>query len=112
MDQMMPQGLPPQQPGRAMIAEGYAQVPADYNYNGGGGYPNYPTMDLGEQSSGFDFYKYLRILTKYRWLIASTIGTAIAIAAVLTFLMVPVYRAPRCRCKLTAKPSTSSKLMA
>ncbi len=67
-------------------------MPAEYRRYGDP-YPYYPQVDLTDAPTGFDFYKYLRILTKYRWLIAGTTATTIAIALVLTFIMTPIYRA-------------------
>jgi polysaccharide biosynthesis transport protein len=95
MDQPNPYNLPPQNNGRAVIADpsgGYAGVPMDYQ-RPGGGYPHYPQIELAEENVGFDFYKYLRIITKYRWLIVGVTTTTLAIAVVLTFLMTPIYRA-------------------
>lgn len=62
-----------------------------------GVYPYYPqygtTPDLAEVAPHFDFYKHVRTLLKYRWLILSMVGTAIVSALIITFLMTPVYRA-------------------
>jgi polysaccharide biosynthesis transport protein len=95
MDQPNPYNMPQQNNGRAIVAEGmggYSGVPVEYQRQGGG-YPYYPQIDLTEEPGGFDFYKYLRILTKYRWLIAGIMATTLAIATVLTFVMTPIYRA-------------------
>ncbi len=78
-----------------MIADptaGYGGVPMDYQ-RPGGGYPHFPQHDIVQEGNGFDFYKYLRIITKYRWLIVGVTATMLAIAFVLTFLMTPIYRA-------------------
>jgi polysaccharide biosynthesis transport protein len=57
-------------------------------------YPYYPQYDfesgIGEK---FDIYKYLRTILKYRWLIISMAITVLLAAAVVTFLMTPIYRA-------------------
>jgi polysaccharide biosynthesis transport protein len=65
-------------------------VPAEYRYEGNP-YPNYPSEFMTEPQ-GFDFYKYLRIAVKHRWLIVGTTLTALILAAVITLLMTPVYR--------------------
>jgi polysaccharide biosynthesis transport protein len=68
-------------------------VPGYYRGDGNP-YPNYPSYGVVEQGQqGFDFYKYLRILVKYRWLIIATLATSTLLAAAITFLMTPVYRA-------------------
>ena len=70
----------------------HGAYPVEYR-SYGGSYPYYPQVDLTAEETGFDFYKYVRIFTKYRWLIVGTILTALAIATVLTMLMTPIYRA-------------------
>jgi polysaccharide biosynthesis transport protein len=95
MDQQPPYNQPPPGNGGIVIVDhqgGYGRVPQEYQ-RPGNGYPYYPQFDATEAPGGFDFYKYLRILTKYRWLIVGIIGTALALALVVTFLMTPVYRA-------------------
>jgi polysaccharide biosynthesis transport protein len=95
MDQPNPYNMPPQSNGRAIVADhsgGHAGMPMDYQ-RPGGGYPYYAQIDVPEEKLGFDLYKYLRIITKYRWLIVGVTTTALAIAIVLTFLMTPIYRA-------------------
>jgi polysaccharide biosynthesis transport protein len=68
-------------------------VPQEYRHEGNP-YPYYPNYDLPAEPEGkFDFYKYLRIAVKYRWLIASIGLTAVILAIVATFLMTPIYRA-------------------
>jgi polysaccharide biosynthesis transport protein len=70
-----------------------ANVPGYYRGDGNP-YPQYPNFGTSDQASqGFDFYKYLRILVKYRWLIIATLITSILLAGAVTFLMTPVYRA-------------------
>jgi polysaccharide biosynthesis transport protein len=70
-----------------------AGVPGYYRGDGSA-YPNYPAYGIPEQASqGFDFYKYLRILIKYRWLIVVVLATSILLAGAITFLMSPIYRA-------------------
>jgi polysaccharide biosynthesis transport protein len=89
-------------PNRPLPNNGMAVVPGGVGGHGGfpveyqrpgGAYPYYPQIDLTDTPSAFDFYKYLRILTKYRWLIVGTIATTLAIATVLTLLMTPIFRA-------------------
>ncbi|MFO0991289.1 MAG: polysaccharide biosynthesis tyrosine autokinase [Hyphomicrobiales bacterium] len=55
-------------------------------------YPYYP-MDLEvERAPRFDFFKYLRIAIKYRWLIAGTTIAALVLATIITFLKTPIYQ--------------------
>jgi polysaccharide biosynthesis transport protein len=62
--------------------------------NSGQPYPYYPQYDLEpETTEKFDIYKYVRTIVKYRWLIASMALTSLLLAAVVTFLMTPIYRA-------------------
>jgi polysaccharide biosynthesis transport protein len=93
MNQMMPSQYPSQQPnGQLAPIDPRMGVP-DY-YRQGGAYPYYPTVDVqDDQNQGFDFYKYLRILNKYRWLIASCVLTSLLLGTALTFLSTPIYRA-------------------
>jgi polysaccharide biosynthesis transport protein len=57
-------------------------------------YPYYPQFDVEPgETEKFDVYKYLRIILKYRWLIGCMAIAALLIAAVVTFLMTPIYRA-------------------
>jgi polysaccharide biosynthesis transport protein len=68
-------------------------VPDIYR-QGGQLYPYYPNFDTApDASGGIDFYKYLRIAMKYRWLIASIIAGALLLATAFTLLATPVYRA-------------------
>ncbi len=68
-------------------------MPSPYNQSNNG-YPYYPNFDQEDSTSGgFDLYKYIRILTKYRWLIVGTLLTSILVAVAITFLMTPVFRA-------------------
>jgi polysaccharide biosynthesis transport protein len=46
-----------------------------------------------EDTRPFDIFKYLRILTKYKWLIAGVIILVTGLTAVSTFMMTPIYRA-------------------
>ena len=55
-------------------------------------YPQYGAEPLESQPS-FDFYKHVRTVLKYRWLIIAMAATAIAAAVLITFLMTPIYRA-------------------
>jgi polysaccharide biosynthesis transport protein len=91
MDQMTP--YPPQQrgPSGAVVPAGqYGGPPVEYRHEGNA-YPNYPAESFPEPQ-GFDFYRYLRVAVKYRWLIIGTTLTSLILASVLTFLMTPVYR--------------------
>ncbi len=65
----------------------------DY-YRPGGAYPYYPGFEQpDDQGSTFDIYKYLRVINKYRWLIASLVLAAVLIGAAITYLSTPIYRA-------------------
>ncbi len=46
-----------------------------------------------EDAKSFDIFKYLRIVTKYKWLIAGVTLIVLAITAVSTFMTTPIYRA-------------------
>jgi polysaccharide biosynthesis transport protein len=84
--------LPAQYSGQTMQQQAPG-LPTSYRSDGNP-YPNYPTYneaDLGAQ--GFDFFKYLRILIKYRWLIVASITTSLLLAAAITFMTTPIYRA-------------------
>ncbi len=56
-------------------------------------YPYYHLEDEQPSAKQFDVYKYLRILTKYRWLIIGTTFTSLILAIAITFLITPVFRA-------------------
>ena len=88
MDQPNPQYDP-----RAIVSRPEQEI---YNgYRTGGVYPYYPQFatEPAEVAPHFDFYKHVRTLVKYRWLISSIVTTAIVLAIVITFLMTPVFRA-------------------
>jgi polysaccharide biosynthesis transport protein len=92
MNQMMPSPYQQQPPGQLAPVDPRYGVP-DY-YRSGGAYPYYPSPDLADPAaSGFDFYKYLRVLNKYRWLIASCVLTTLLLGTLLTYLSTPIYRA-------------------
>lgn len=78
---------------RAVVARHESEANGVQRPNGV--YPYYPQYgsETNDVQAGFDFYKHARTLLKYRWLILSMIGTALAAATVLTFLMTPIYRA-------------------
>jgi polysaccharide biosynthesis transport protein len=76
----------------SLVPSDNRQLPQSYQ-NDGQRYPNFPIEGEYAAAKGFDFYKYLRIITKYRWLIISTTVTALVLAAILTFLTTPIYRA-------------------
>jgi len=84
---------PPPRPGHSLVETQGAAVPQGYR-QGANPYPYFPNTEgeLGDEA-GFDFRKYLRIVLKYRWMITSVVLTSIVIAAVVTFLMTPIYRA-------------------
>ncbi len=83
----------PQNSGQVVIQNSQGGLPSAYHQSGNG-YPYYPNYDrVDENSTGFDFYKYVRVLTKYRWLIVGTLLTSLLVAVAITFLMTPVFRA-------------------
>lgn len=93
MDQFNPNGaaLPPG--GRQQVVEGAGRSLQDIRTENNP-YPYYPGLEPPPEVSGkFDYYRYLRIAVKYRWLIAGITSTAVILAIALTFLMTPVYRA-------------------
>jgi polysaccharide biosynthesis transport protein len=92
MNQMTPSPYAHPQPGQLAPVDPRMGVPDQYRP--GGAYPYYPAYDIADtQNQGFDIYKYLRILNKYRWLITSTIATALLLGALFTYLSTPIYRA-------------------
>ena len=46
-----------------------------------------------EDTKTFDFYKYLRIASKYRWLIAGITLAVLSVTAVTTLMTTPIYKA-------------------
>lgn len=56
-------------------------------------YPNYPAFDVVSEDGGFHVYRYLRVLSKYKGLITTVAIAALAIAATITYLITPIYRA-------------------
>lgn len=46
-----------------------------------------------EDTKPFDIFKYLRIASKYKWLIAGIAAAVLAVTAVSTFMTTPIYRA-------------------
>jgi len=76
---------------RAIIPGDPAGVPDPYRRDNHL-YPYYP-MDLEvERAPRFDFFKYVRIAIKYRWLIVGTTLAALVLAAIITFLKTPIYQ--------------------
>jgi succinoglycan biosynthesis transport protein ExoP len=79
--------------------QGSAIVPSEGGYEPvayqrGSPYPNYPIYDLSNENEGsLDFYKYLRIAAKYKWLVLSIVATSLLAAFVITYLMTPIFRA-------------------
>lgn len=93
MDQNSPYNMPVPSNGPGGYGGQSAAVPDIYR-QGGGAYPYYPQFDPVEPAaSKFDVYRYLRVLTKYRWMIVGVILTSMLMAAALTYLMTPIYRA-------------------
>jgi succinoglycan biosynthesis transport protein ExoP len=73
-------GLPVESTGRKSPAV-YQREPQGYGPYG------------DEDTRPFDIFKYLRILSKHKWLIAGVTGIVLAITAVSTFMTTPVYQA-------------------
>jgi polysaccharide biosynthesis transport protein len=67
-------------------------VPDEYRQDNRA-YPYYHLDEEQPSSKQFDIYKYLRILTKYRWLIIGTTIVSLLLATAITYLITPVYRA-------------------
>jgi polysaccharide biosynthesis transport protein len=92
MDRNLPNNYQPGPENYAMVPQGEA-LPMQYQRSADP-YPYFPGNEsLEEQAVKFDFYKYVRIVTKYRWLIAGCVLTAVLLAALLTFTLTPIYRA-------------------
>ena len=93
MNEHNPQFDPQAGDPRALVSRGDGDV--NVVQRSGGVYPYYPQYgtETPEAPRGFDFYKHVRTLLKYRWLIVSIVGTALLAALVITFLMTPIYRA-------------------
>jgi polysaccharide biosynthesis transport protein len=82
-----------QNSGQVIVPSNQQTLPGQYQ-QAGNGYPYYPNLDLIDDAAGsFDFYKYVRILTKYRWLIIGTLLTSLLVAVAVTFLTTPIFRA-------------------
>ena len=81
------------QPGELALRGQQEELPAEYR-QGGGAYPYFPMPhEMEQEHGGIDLFKYLRIINKYRWLIALSTLSAIAVAVVITFLSTPIFRA-------------------
>ena len=79
--------------GQAIVESRGVDAPQNYRYHSSP-YPYFPNTELDENERGsFDFFKYVRIVVKYRWLITNILLASLIIAAVVTFLMTPIYRA-------------------
>lgn len=92
MDQFLPEGRMPDRNDRAIVPGAAGHLPQDYRYEGHV-YPQFPMETEAAEPQGFDVYKYLRILSKYRWLVLGSTLATLILALVITFLMTPVYRA-------------------
>jgi polysaccharide biosynthesis transport protein len=79
--------------GGAIIArQNQGDLPGEYRQDSRP-YPYFHIEEEQQATQSFDFYKYLRILTKYRWLIIGTTLMALLLASAATYLITPVYRA-------------------
>jgi polysaccharide biosynthesis transport protein len=93
MDQMTNQQQQDRGPGRAIVQDDRrGGVPDEYRRDAQP-YPSYSNDFDVPEATGFDFYKYLRVAVKYRWLIVGTTFIALLLATVITFLTTPIYRA-------------------
>ncbi|MDE2445261.1 MAG: polysaccharide biosynthesis tyrosine autokinase [Alphaproteobacteria bacterium] len=94
MDDKVAQFNPQGDGQRTMVARaegdayGMARPNGAYPY-----YPQYGVDPLEAAPQQFDFYKHVRTLLKYRLMIISIVVSTLAAAALVTFLMTPVYRA-------------------
>jgi polysaccharide biosynthesis transport protein len=80
-----PRAIMARQGGQDIVEEGrFSAQPYPY-------YPQYGADPVTPDQ--FDFYKHLRTLLKFKWLILSSILTTLLVAGVVTFLMTPIYRA-------------------
>jgi polysaccharide biosynthesis transport protein len=93
MDQTNPNHYPQRGSERSVaVAPNRIGVPDEYRYEGHA-YPHFQMDSAAHEETGFDFYKYVRIILKYRWLIVGLISACMVLATVLTFLSTPIYRA-------------------
>ena len=76
---------------RAIVPGDPANVPDPYRRDSHL-YPYYPVDLEVERAPRFDFFKYVRIAIKYRWLILGTTVAALVLAAIITFLKTPIYQ--------------------
>jgi len=62
--------------------------------NDRGRYPDFGPTDASPQDDqGFEFYRYVRIAIKYRWLVLGIIAAFLALATVFTWLTTPIFQA-------------------
>jgi polysaccharide biosynthesis transport protein len=93
MNNMSNQNSPPSDRGSAIVAKAsQGDVPEQYRPESRA-YPYYHIDEEHASAKQFDVYKYLRILSKYRWLILSSTIVGLLFAAAISYLMTPVYRA-------------------
>lgn len=92
MDRNSQQPPPPLPQSQSVVEAPAGMVPQNFRY-GGNPYPYFPNTDDGAGEQGFDFRRYIRVALKYRWMITGIVLTSLLIAAVVTFLMTPIYRA-------------------
>jgi polysaccharide biosynthesis transport protein len=84
---------PQDERGNAIVARpNSGQLPDEYRQDPRA-YPYYHLEDEQPSANQFDVYKYIRILTKYRWLIIGTTIVSLLLATAITYLITPVYRA-------------------
>ncbi len=77
-----------------LVVAGQQNAPLEQYRQNEQPYPYFPQQDMSDDGGqSIDFYKYLRVLTKYRWLIVGITFTSLLLAAGLTMLMTPIFRA-------------------
>jgi polysaccharide biosynthesis transport protein len=88
MDQYPPQL---ERSARDLVPSGYAQTP-DFYRNEGNPYSYYAEPETTAPEQGFDLYKYIRILNKYKWMILSVVLLGLLVSGIITYLATPIYR--------------------
>src|SRR5687767_317553 len=78
--------------GRSLVPGEFTQVAEPYRGDNNV-FPYSPYGPQIEAEPRFNIFHYLRIVTKYRWLIAGMTVCAIILATVITLLMTPIYKA-------------------
>jgi polysaccharide biosynthesis transport protein len=94
MNYINPQHDPRRGDPRAVVTRAPGNEVEESNNYPGQPYPYYPQYAVDpEPAKQFDVWKYVRILLKYRRMIAVVTTSCMVLAAMATFLMTPIYRA-------------------